>query len=37
VQRRDEVLRQADDLDPDVETDDETADEVDTGSGQHRA
>lgn len=36
VQRRDEVLRQADDLDPDVETTDE-ADEVDTRSGQHRA
>ena len=37
VERRDEVLRQADDLDPDVETDREATDEVDTGSGQHRA
>lgn len=35
VQRRDEVLRQADEIDPDVE--DESGAEVDSSSGQHRA
>jgi hypothetical protein len=34
VQRRDEVMRQADDLDPDL---DEAPDDADAGSGQHRA
>jgi biopolymer transport protein ExbB/TolQ len=40
VERRDEVLRQADDLDPDVgrprDEDVETDESVDTSTGQHR-